>query len=71
MLRIEFILVREGVLKEVKLNKGLFYYMQQNNDLNFEPQDVNIVNLNKLGKQLLLLALGMQWSGLTLDYTRI
>lgn len=59
------------MLKEVKLNKELFYYMQQNNDLNFEPQDVNIVNPKQARKAVIATGIGNARSGLTSDYTRI
>lgn len=45
--------------------------MQQNNDLNFEPQDVNIVNPKQARKAVVATGMGTQWSGLTSDYTRI
>ncbi len=37
--------------------------MQQNNDLNFEPQDVNIVNPKQAGKAVVATGIGnaMEW----------
>lgn len=45
--------------------------MQQNNDLNFEPQDVNIVNPKQARKAVVATGIGNAMEWFDFDYTRI